>query len=147
MHGLSRSLSARNLKTKLQVVRGPPQTVVPALCSAWHITHLVFDKDNAAYAAVRDAVVKSRGCRGGSGTRYPGPYVVRPTLAGRRECTWWESTAVHFLMAHGTLRPVCTNGFICLMRPPWFLFLRLSGISWLPTVLSRSPNTYHLWGV
>ncbi|KAN0085951.1 hypothetical protein V8E55_007085 [Tylopilus felleus] len=85
MHGLSRSLSARNLKTKLQVVRGPPQTVVPALCSAWHITHLVFDKDNAAYAAVRDAVVKSRGCRGGSGTRYPGPYVaVRYLLAPDR---------------------------------------------------------------
>ncbi|KAH7926248.1 hypothetical protein BV22DRAFT_1104439 [Leucogyrophana mollusca] len=59
MQDLSLSLTACNPKTKLHVVRGPPQTVVPALCKAWNITHLVYEKDTAGYAAVRDAEVKA----------------------------------------------------------------------------------------
>ncbi|KAG8216499.1 hypothetical protein J3R82DRAFT_6614 [Butyriboletus roseoflavus] len=44
MHDLSRTLSACNPKTKLHIIRGPPQTMVPALCPAWRIVHLVFEE-------------------------------------------------------------------------------------------------------
>lgn len=60
MRDLSGSLSPCSPNTKLHVVRGPPQTVVPALCSAWRINHLVLEKDSAGYAATRAADVKSR---------------------------------------------------------------------------------------
>ncbi|KAH7915052.1 FAD binding domain of DNA photolyase-domain-containing protein [Hygrophoropsis aurantiaca] len=59
IENLSFSLTACNPKAKLHVVRGPPQTVIPALCKAWNITHLVYEKDTAGYAAVRDAEIKA----------------------------------------------------------------------------------------
>lgn len=58
MWDLSNSLSACNHATKLHVVRGAPQTVLPVLWKAWNITHLIFEKDTAGYGAIRDAEIR-----------------------------------------------------------------------------------------
>jgi cryptochrome len=57
MQNLSESLTALNPTTKLLVVRGAPQTVLPILFQEWGISHLVYEVDRAGYAAVRDRQV------------------------------------------------------------------------------------------
>lgn len=54
MNELSNSLTTRNPKAKLLVVRGSPQTMLPLLFKEWGITHLVYEKDTSGYAARRD---------------------------------------------------------------------------------------------
>lgn len=54
MHDLSTALSACNPMTKLHVVRGAPRVVLPYLFKEWGISHLVYEKDTAGYAAIRD---------------------------------------------------------------------------------------------
>ncbi|GAO13284.1 uncharacterized protein UV8b_03703 [Ustilaginoidea virens] len=54
---LSESISRLNPKSKLFVLREGPQTLFPKLFKAWHVTHLVFEKDTDSYARGRDAVV------------------------------------------------------------------------------------------
>ena len=55
---LSKSITKRNKKSKLFLMREAPQTLFPKLFKAWKITHLVFEKDTDAYARDRDAIVK-----------------------------------------------------------------------------------------
>jgi cryptochrome len=55
---LSKSITKRNKKSKLFLMREAPQTLFPKLFKAWKITHLVFEKDTDAYARDRDATVK-----------------------------------------------------------------------------------------
>ncbi|TFK71886.1 Cryptochrome/photolyase FAD-binding domain-containing protein [Pluteus cervinus] len=59
MQDLSRSLTARNPKTKLHVIRGSPQKVLPIIFEEWGISHLVYEKDTSGCAAVRDRQIKS----------------------------------------------------------------------------------------
>uniref|UniRef100_A0A0W0FWC1 Photolyase/cryptochrome alpha/beta domain-containing protein n=1 Tax=Moniliophthora roreri TaxID=221103 RepID=A0A0W0FWC1_MONRR len=58
IHDLSRSLTVCNSKSKLHVVRGKPQAIIPALIKEWRISHLVYEKDTAGYACIRDAEIK-----------------------------------------------------------------------------------------
>jgi len=60
MHDLSAALTTRSPESRLLVVRAPPQTAIPALCRQWKITHLVYERDTAGYAAIRDAEVVKR---------------------------------------------------------------------------------------
>jgi cryptochrome len=55
---LSKSITKRNKKSKLFLMREAPQTLFPKLFKAWKITHLAFEKDTDAYARDRDATVK-----------------------------------------------------------------------------------------
>lgn len=59
MQDLSNSLTDRNPKTKLHVLRGSPQSVLPILFKEWRISHLVYEKDTAEYAAVRDRQINA----------------------------------------------------------------------------------------
>ncbi|KAF2713035.1 cryptochrome-2 [Pleomassaria siparia CBS 279.74] len=54
---LSTSITKLNPKSKLLLIREAPQTLFPKLFKAWHITHLVFEKDTDAYARERDDTV------------------------------------------------------------------------------------------
>ncbi|KAK7036626.1 hypothetical protein VNI00_011559 [Paramarasmius palmivorus] len=58
MRDLSRSLEACNPNTKLHVVRGRPQAVIPALIKEWRISHLVYEKDTSGYSLMRDTEIK-----------------------------------------------------------------------------------------
>jgi len=65
MHDLSTALSACNSKTKLHVVRGAPQVVLPYLFKEWNISHLVYEKDTAGYAAIRDCRINELASQAG----------------------------------------------------------------------------------
>ncbi|KAH8664996.1 FAD binding domain of DNA photolyase-domain-containing protein [Tricladium varicosporioides] len=56
---LSASITKRNPKSKLFLMREAPQTLFPKIFKAWKITHLVFEKDTDAYARDRDAAIIS----------------------------------------------------------------------------------------
>jgi cryptochrome len=56
-HVLSRFMTEINGKSKLFLIREPPQTLSPKLFKAWKITHLVFEEDTDAYARGRDKAV------------------------------------------------------------------------------------------
>jgi cryptochrome len=58
MGDVSKSLTSLNKNSKLLVVRGSSISVLPSLFEQWKISHLVFEKDTAGYAAARDAKVK-----------------------------------------------------------------------------------------
>jgi cryptochrome len=58
MSDLSSVLTGLNPRQKLHVLRGRPQQLLPHLCKAWGITHIVWEKDSNAYAKVRDKEVK-----------------------------------------------------------------------------------------
>jgi cryptochrome len=54
---LSKAITAINGKSKLFLIREPPQTLFPKLFKSWKITHLVFEKDTDAYARDWDNIV------------------------------------------------------------------------------------------
>lgn len=54
----SGSLSSRNSGSKYFVLRGAPHVILPTLWKAGSITHPVFEKDTAGYAAIRDKLIK-----------------------------------------------------------------------------------------
>lgn len=57
---LSKNISKVNPASQLLVVRGPPQSLLPALFKQWRISHLVFEEDDDDYTRARDeAVVKA----------------------------------------------------------------------------------------
>ena len=58
MQSLSDELTKLNKKQRLNVVRGPPEKVLPIMWDSWGITHLVFEKDANEYAKVRDAKIR-----------------------------------------------------------------------------------------
>lgn len=106
---------------------------VAALCSAWRITHLVFEKDSATQTS--NNVYLPRVFRCG----YPKTYVVRPFrpwwihMAGKQRCPSPRGAR--------SFTPVKQMG-LRVLRPRFFL--RLSGTSRLPSVLSRPLNIFHL---
>ncbi|KAF9459758.1 FAD binding domain of DNA photolyase-domain-containing protein [Collybia nuda] len=65
MQDLSASLTALNPNTKLLVVRGAPQTVLPRLFQEWRISHIVYEIDRAGYGARRDLQVSALASQAG----------------------------------------------------------------------------------
>lgn len=59
MQNLSDNITSINPKSKLHVVRGKPQTILPAVFKTWKITHLVFEKDPSAYGKIRDESIQA----------------------------------------------------------------------------------------
>ncbi|KAJ9115883.1 hypothetical protein QFC22_005026 [Naganishia vaughanmartiniae] len=54
MEDVSESLTKLNSRQRLHVLRGSPEEVLPVVWKEWGITHMVFEKDTAAYARRRD---------------------------------------------------------------------------------------------
>ncbi|KOS17971.1 Cryptochrome-2 [Escovopsis weberi] len=79
---LSQSITKLNKKSKLFVLRGAPQTLLPEIFKAWKPTHLVFEKDTEPYARARDEAVAKA-------ARDAGVEVI--TRTGR---TLWDSDEV-----------------------------------------------------
>lgn len=57
MNDVSNQITALNPKSKMFVVRGPPNTILPALWKEWGITDIVWEKDDDAYTQPRDAEI------------------------------------------------------------------------------------------
>lgn len=109
MRDLSNSLSTRNNNTKLHVVRGAPQTVLPVLWKSWGITHLIFEKDTAGYGAVRDAEIKNLATTAGInvidilGHTLYDPEAIVKANGGKATMS---ATAWHAVRLHNILRKV-----------------------------------------
>jgi cryptochrome len=58
MADLSTSITALNTKSRLFVLREDPRSVLPKVCEAWGVTHVVFERDGETYAKRRDKEVR-----------------------------------------------------------------------------------------